>query len=260
MPSRGGLGPPPQAARLAESSPRAMPSRGGLGPPPQAARLAGSSPRAMPSRGGLGGSSPRASRASGHCARGVGPSAERGRGDGPMRASRAAGRLGLMHRTYAELPGLMTTMTGDEKHGPSATSTLDVLWVLDDQVLRVSPDRLDDPGRDRFLLSKGHGPAAYYAVLAAKGFIPESWLAGFGSAGSRLGYHPDRNLVPGVEIASGSLGHGLPIGVGVAHGLLAQGPPGLGDTAPRVYVLVGDAELDEGSNNEAIVYAGAAGL
>jgi transketolase len=89
-----------------------------------------------------------------------------------MCSVRSAGTLASM-RTYAELPGLMTVMTGDEKHGPSATSTLDVLWVLYDQVLRVSPDRLDDPGRDRFLLSKGHGPAAYYAVLAAKGFIPE---------------------------------------------------------------------------------------
>jgi transketolase len=157
-----------------------------------------------------------------------------------------------MSRTYAELGELMT---GDEKHGPSATSTLDVLWVLYDRVLRVSPDTVDDPGRDRFLLSKGHGPAAYYAVLAAKGFIPESWLAGFGSAGSALGYHPDRNLVPGVEISSGSLGHGLPLGVGLAHGLIARGVP-----TPRVFVLVGDAELDEGSNSEAIVYAGAAGL
>jgi transketolase len=160
-----------------------------------------------------------------------------------------------MSRTYAELGELMTLMTGDEKHGPSATSTLDVLWVLYDRVLRVSPDTVDDPGRDRFLLSKGHGPAAYYAVLAAKGFIPESWLAGFGSAGSALGYHPDRNLVPGVEISSGSLGHGLPLGVGLAHGLIARGVP-----TPRVFVLVGDAELDEGSNSEAIVYAGAAGL
>ncbi len=160
-----------------------------------------------------------------------------------------------MSRTYAELPGLMTLMTGDEKHGPSATSTLDVLWVLYDQVLRVSPDTVDDPGRDRFLLSKGHGPAAYYAVLAAKGFFPESWLTDFGSAASRLGYHPDRNLIPGVEIASGSLGHGLPLGVGLAHGLIARGL-----AAPRVYVLVGDAELDEGSNSEAIVYAGAVGL
>ena len=165
-----------------------------------------------------------------------------------------------MTRTYDELPGLMTLMTGDEKHGPSATSTLDVLWVLYDQVLRVSPETIDDPGRDRFLLSKGHGPAAYYAVLAAKGFIPESWLAGFGSAGSPLGYHPDRNLIPGVEIASGSLGHGLPLAVGVAHGLIARGLPGLGDAPPRVFVLVGDAELDEGSNSEAVVYAGAVGL
>jgi transketolase len=160
-----------------------------------------------------------------------------------------------MTRTYEELPGLMTVMTGDEKHGPSATSTLDVLWVLYDQVLRISPGTVADPARDWFLLSKGHGPAAYYAVLAAKGFIPESWLAEFGSAGSRLGYHPDRNLVPGVEIASGSLGHGLPLGVGVAHGLIARGL-----LTPRVFVLVGDAELDEGSNSEAIVYAGAIGL
>jgi transketolase len=160
-----------------------------------------------------------------------------------------------MSRTYAELPGLMTLMTGDEKHGPSATSTLDVLWVLYDQVLGVSPETVDDPGRDRFLLSKGHGPAAYYAVLAAKGFIPEAWLPGFGSVESALGYHPDRNLVPGVEISSGSLGHGLPLGVGLAHGLIARGL-----RRPRVFVLVGDAELDEGSNNEAIVYAGAVGL
>jgi transketolase len=171
-----------------------------------------------------------------------------------MRSAAAFGRLFGM-RTYAELPGLMTLMTGDEKHDASATSTLDVLWVLYDQVLRVTPASVDDPGRDRFLLSKGHGPAAYYAVLAAKGFIDESWLTDFGSASSPLGYHPDRSLIPGVEIASGSLGHGLPLGVGVAHGLLAQGL-----LVPRVYVLVGDAELDEGSNSEAIVYAGAVGL
>src|SRR3954469_18505870 len=156
---------------------------------------------------------------------------------------------------FADIPDLYARMTGDEKHDWAAASTLPVLWVLYDRVLDVAPDTVDDPGRDRFLLSKGHGPAAYYAVLAAKEFIPESWLDGFGSAESRLGYHPDRSLVPGVEIASGSLGHGLPIGIGVAHGLLAQGLSG-----PRVYVLVGDAELDEGSNSEAIVYAGAAGL
>ena len=85
--------------------------------------------------------------------------------------------------TFADLPGLMSLMTGDDKHDQAATSTLDVLWVLYDRVLRVTPQTASDNARDRFLLSKGHGPMAYYAVLAAKGFIPESWLAGFGSAG-----------------------------------------------------------------------------
>src|SRR6266478_1891024 len=111
--------------------------------------------------------------------------------------------------THGDLPRLMGLMTGDEKHGPAATSTLDALWVLYDRVLRVGPERLEDPGRDRFLLSKGHGPMAYYAVLAAKGFIDGASLATFGHAGSILGHHPDARLIPGVEIGSGSLGHGL---------------------------------------------------
>jgi transketolase len=156
---------------------------------------------------------------------------------------------------YADLPRLMGLMTGDEKHGPAATSTLDALWVLYDRVLRVGPERMDDPERDRFLLSKGHGPMAYYAVLAARGFVPVAWLSGFGSYDSPLGHHPDRLLVPGAEIGSGSLGHGLPIAVGMALGLRAQGLD-----EPRVWVLTGDAELDEGSNHEAIAYAGPAGL
>ncbi|OKI00615.1 transketolase [Streptomyces sp. CB02923] len=156
---------------------------------------------------------------------------------------------------FAELPGLMSLMTGDEKHGPAATSTLDALWVLYDRVLRVSPATAQDPSRDRFLLSKGHGPMAFYAVLAAKGFFPAAWLPGFGSYDSPLGHHPDRVLVPGAEIGSGSLGHGLPLAVGTALGLHAQNL-----TDPAVWVLIGDAELDEGSNHEAIAYAGAAGL
>lgn len=164
-------------------------------------------------------------------------------------------RTGVAGRyRYVDLRALMTRMTGDEKHTPSATSTLDVLWVLYDRVLCVTPSTMDDPGRDRFLLSKGHGPIAYYAVLAAKGFIPLEWLDTFGQFDSPLGYHPDRVLVPGAEISSGSLGHGLPIAVGVALGQRAQGSHG------RTYVLVGDAELDEGTNHEAIAYAGATGL
>lgn len=156
---------------------------------------------------------------------------------------------------YDDLRPLMSRMTGDEKHGPAATSTLDVLWVLYDRVLRIAPESADDPARDRFLLSKGHGPMAYYAVLAAKGFIPDAWLPGFGGYDSPLGHHPDRTLVPGVEIGSGSLGHGLGLGVGSALGLRARGL-----TDPRVWVLVGDAEMDEGSNLEAVQYAGAVGL
>ncbi|MFE9448167.1 transketolase [Streptomyces sp. NPDC006739] len=156
---------------------------------------------------------------------------------------------------YQDLPRLMGLMTGDEKHGPAATSTLDVLWVLYDRVLRVGPERMADPARDRFLLSKGHGPMAYYAVLAAKGFVPVEWLPGFGTYDSPLGHHPDRVLVPGAEIGSGSLGHGLPIAVGTALGLRAQGLD-----EPRVWTLIGDAELDEGSNHEAIAFAGPAAL
>jgi len=155
----------------------------------------------------------------------------------------------------AELMAALRRVTGDEKHAPAAISTLDVLWVLYDRVLNVAPDRIDDPDRDRFLLSKGHGPAAFYAVLATKGYFPADWLDDVAGPDSRLGHHPDRLLVPGVEISSGSLGHGLPLSIGVALGLRAQGL-----LTPHVYVLVGDAELDEGSNHEAIAYAGATGL
>ena len=146
---------------------------------------------------------------------------------------------------YEDLPRLFERMSGDEKHDPSSFSTLDVLWVLYDRILE------DD---DRFLLSKGHGPMAYYAVLAAKGFLTPADLRGFGGPDSILGYHPDRTLIPGVEISSGSLGHGLGLAVGTALGLRITG------RTARVIVLVGDAELEEGSNMEAIQYAGRAGL
>jgi transketolase len=137
--------------------------------------------------------------------------------------------------SYEDLPGLLTRLIGDEKHNRSSYSTLDVLWVLYDRIL----DR-----DDRFILSKGHGPAAYYAVLAAKGLLPTELLDGFGDFDSALGHHPDRKLVPGAEFSSGSLGHGLAVAVGSAL------------TGRRVFCLVGDAELEEGSNWEAVQYAG----
>src|SRR3954451_21129807 len=152
------------------------------------------------------------------------------------------------------IDGLMLMMTRDEKHSSAGTLTRDVIWVLYDRILDVSPANLSDPARDRFYLSKGHGPMAYYATLAAKGFFPVRWLADWATYESPLGQHPDRVLVPGVEISSGSLGHGLPLAVGTAIGLRAQG------LDSRVVVLVGDAELDEGSNHEALELAPALGL
>jgi transketolase len=119
---------------------------------------------------------------------------------------------------YADLPALLIRLTGDEKHDSSSLSTLDVLWVL------------------------------YDRVLAAKGILPLELLDDFGSFGSALGHHPDRVLVPGAEIGSGSLGHGLPIAVGRAL------------AGRRTFVLVGDGELDEGSNWEAVQFAGRVGL
>lgn len=156
---------------------------------------------------------------------------------------------------YDDLTTLIARMSGDEKHDAASFSTLDVLWTLYDEVLDVAPERVDDPERDRFLLSKGHGPMAYYAVLAAKGFVKPTELDTWLTFDSRLGGHPDNTLVPGVEISSGSLGHGLGLAVGTALGLGVQGR-----TQPRVVVLVGDGELDEGSNAEAIQYAARAGL
>jgi transketolase len=96
---------------------------------------------------------------------------------------------------------------------------------------------------------------AYYAVLAASGFLDEETLATFGRFDSPLGYHPDRLLIPGVEVSSGSLGHGLPIALGMALALRAKG-----NHRSRVFCLLGDAELDEGSNHEAIQVAARLGL
>lgn len=150
---------------------------------------------------------------------------------------------------------LLERVRAGREFGTNVYSTINVLQVLYHRVLRVHPTTVDDPDRDRFLLSKGHAVAGYYAVLAAAKFFPADWLDDQGGPASRLGDHPDRMLVPGVEIGSGSLGHGLGLGVGTALGLRAQGR-----LEPRVYVLLGDAELDEGSNHEAITYAGTTGL
>jgi transketolase len=123
------------------------------------------------------------------------------------------------------------------------------------EVLRFDPRNPEWEERDRFLLSKGHGPLAYYAVLARNGFFPPEELERFMTWEGILGAHPDRLQVPGVEVSTGSLGHGLPLAVGVAYALRARDL-----SEQRVFVLTGDAELNEGSNWEAILHAGSVKL
>jgi len=154
-----------------------------------------------------------------------------------------------------EIHRLMALATGDEKHEESSTSTLDAIHVLYDRVIRFDAANPRREERDRFILSKGHGPASYYAVLAHHGFFPPERLSGFMTWGGTLGSHPDRRQVPGVEASTGSLGHGLPMAVGVALALRAKGL-----TEQRTIVLTGDAELNEGSNWEAILVAPALAL
>jgi transketolase len=133
------------------------------------------------------------------------------------------------------------TLAVGAAHIPSAFSILDILWVLYDRVLTFDPTNPGSDNRDRFILSKGHGSLALYAVLAEKGFFPATELQGFATSGSRLGGHPDWRKVPGVEASTGSLGHGLPIAVGIAMGMRIRQNP------RRVFVLVGDGECNEGS-------------
>lgn len=144
---------------------------------------------------------------------------------------------------------VLATMAVGEGHIASAFSILDILWVLYDRVLRIDPKNPKSDERDRFLLSKGHGSLSLYAVLAEKGFFAASELERFGTFESFLGGHPDCNKVPGVEASTGSLGHGLPMAVGIALGLRIR------KVNRRVFVLVGDGECNEGSIWESALLA-----
>jgi len=144
---------------------------------------------------------------------------------------------------------IMTTLSAREGHIPSAFSILDIVWVLYDRIMKINPIFPQDCDRDRFILSKGHGSLALYAVLAEKRFFPSDELFAFAKYDSRLGGHPDCNKVPGIEASTGSLGHGLPIAVGMALGMKLR------KNSRRVYVLVGDAECNEGSIWEAVLLA-----
>jgi transketolase len=134
-------------------------------------------------------------------------------------------------------------------HVGSCLSIAEVLAVLYARTLRLDPARPDWPERDRFVLSKGHAAAALYAVLAERGFFPVEDLARYCVDGSPLLGHVTAHGVPGVELSTGSLGHGLPVGCGLALAAKRGGEPW------RTFVLLSDGELDEGSNWEAALFA-----
>jgi transketolase len=134
-------------------------------------------------------------------------------------------------------------------HIGSCLSVADILAVLYGRILRVDPKRPAWPSRDRLIVSKGHAAAIVYAAVAEAGFMPVERLAEFARNGGQLYGHVTHGGVPGIEMSSGSLGHGLPVGTGMALTGKRAGEPW------RVFVVMSDGELDEGSNWEAMLFA-----
>ncbi len=133
-------------------------------------------------------------------------------------------------------------------------SVMDILVMLYFKQMNITPENADDPDRDLFVMSKGHSVEAYYTVLAGKGFFPyEEFRDTFSRFGSKFIGHPN-NKLPGVEMNSGSLGHGLSVCVGMALAARMNGSPS------RVYTVLGDGELAEGSVWEGAMAAGHYGL
>lgn len=133
-------------------------------------------------------------------------------------------------------------------------SVMDILTALYFDIAKVNTENPLDPNRDRIILSKGHAALALYVVLAEKGFLSNNEVSTFLQPGSRLSGHPDCTKIPGVETNTGPLGHGLPVGVGMA--IAAK----LDSADWRTFVVVGDGELQEGSNWEAVMAAAHHGL
>jgi len=139
-------------------------------------------------------------------------------------------------------------------HLPTCLSMTDLLAVLYYEVLHIDPKNPKAPDRDRFILSKGHGGVALYAILADKGFFDMKHLATHGKKGTILGGHPDMHKVPGIEASTGALGHGLSFGVGTALAAKTDA------TSSRTFVVIGDGECQEGSIWEAALFAAQAKL
>jgi transketolase len=143
---------------------------------------------------------------------------------------------------------------GGRGHIGSSMSLIEIFRVLFDDVLRYRPAAPLWPERDRCILSKGHGCLALYAILADKGYFPLEELDRFCRRDAVLGGHPERGKIPGVETSTGALGHGFSVGMGVALALRMRRQEG------RVFVVLGDGEINEGSNWEAAMSAHKHGL
>ena len=147
---------------------------------------------------------------------------------------------------------LVLEMTSRSKssHVGTALSVVDLLVCLYFRILRIDPKNPEDAARDRFLLSKGHGCAALYATLVERGFAKKKMLDGFAVDGGTLWGHSTWKTMPGIEFSTGSLGHGLPVGTGMALAGKLDG------AKYRTFVILGDGECDEGSVWEAALFAG----
>ena len=150
---------------------------------------------------------------------------------------------------YLRKLALECLIGGDRGHMGSAMSLIEVLRVLYDDVIKFYPKNPNNQNRDRVILSKGHGCLALYAILADKGFFSKKLLKTSSKFNSILGGHPEFDKVPGVEASTGALGHGAPIGLGIAIGSKLR------KESNHTYVIVGDGEINEGSFWEASMIA-----
>ena len=161
--------------------------------------------------------------------------------------------ISLLERCAAELRGSIIEVSGRAgiPHLGSCLSCVDILTTLYWGVLRLDPVNPVSEQRDRFLLSKGHAAPALFQVLTKRGYFPANLLDSYGEDGSLFAEHPPAHGIPGIEAATGSLGHGLPLAIGMMLGMQLAGQMG------RVFALLGDGECNEGSVWEAAMMASA---
>jgi transketolase len=144
---------------------------------------------------------------------------------------------------------LRMTHHAKTSHVGSALSVVDILAVLYSGVANISSNQTKDYKRDIIILSKGHAASALYAILALKEFFPHEWLRRYCEDGAELGGHVTSAYVPGVELSTGSLGHGLPFGIGIQVSRKLSGVPG------KTFVIMSDGECDEGTTWESALIA-----